>query len=116
MDADQPSPPQCLDPFVHHLRDETAPTCKESAASMAPPSDDSPSPALLERLSTDLRASFLQVRNRLPSHMRNIAFGSRGLGWTPIVITQLGDVLVELSDVFSRPQPILAPTPCSPSR
>ena len=27
-DADQPSPPQCLDPFVHHLRNDTAPTRK----------------------------------------------------------------------------------------
>ena len=25
-------PPQCLDPFIHHLRDETIPPCDESEA------------------------------------------------------------------------------------
>ena len=43
--------------------------------------------------------------------MREIAFDLRGLGWTPTVITRLGDVLAEFSDVFSK-----SPTdfgPCS---
>ena len=35
-DADQLLPPlQYLDPFVHHLRDETVPPCDESEASLA---------------------------------------------------------------------------------
>ena len=59
MDADQLLlPPQCWHPFVHHLRDEPAPTCDESAASSAAPTYRSPSPALLERLSVDQRLSF----------------------------------------------------------
>ena len=107
MGADPLSPPQCLDPFVRHLRDETAPTREEFGASSAPPVDHNPSPALLERLSTDQRTSFLQVWNRLPSHMREIAFDLRGLGWTPTVITQSGDALAEFSDVFSKSPAVL---------
>ena len=38
------------------------------------------------------------------AHARNLAYDLRGLGWTPTVITQLGDVLAELSDVFSNLQ------------
>ena len=84
---------------LHHLRDETAPTCDDSAASSAPPIDRSPSPALL-RLSIDQRSSFLQTWTHLPPHMHEIAFDLHGPGWTPAVITQLGDVLVEFPDVF----------------
>ena len=75
MGAGQPPPPQRLYPFVRHLRGETAPTREESAASSAPPPTDCPpSPAVLERLSTDQRTSNPHVRNRLPSHRREIVF------------------------------------------
>ena len=87
---------------MHHLRDETAPTREEYTTSSVPPADRPPSLALLERLSTDQRTSFLPICNRLPSHMREIAFELHGLGWTPTVITQLGDVLAEFSDKFSK--------------
>ena len=90
-------PPQYLDPFVHHLRDETVPPCDESEASLAQPTYRSPSPTLLERLSADQRSSFLEQ-----PHMREIAFNSHGPGWTSAVITQLGEVLAEFSDVFSK--------------
>ena len=67
MDADQLlPPPQCLDPFVHHLRHEAILPCDESDASSAQCTYRSPSPALLERLSADQRLSFLQKWNRLP--------------------------------------------------
>ena len=75
MDADQLlPPPQCLDPFIHHLRDETVPSCDEPEASLAQPTFRAPSLALLERLSTDQRSSFLQTWNRLPLHTREITF------------------------------------------
>ena len=80
-DADQLLPPlQYLDPFVHHLRDETVPPCDESEASLAQPTYRSPSPTLLERLSADQRSSFLGTWNRLPPHMREIAFDLHGHG------------------------------------
>ena len=34
--------------------------------------------------------------------MRTMVFELRGFSWTPTFITQLGDVLAELSDVFSK--------------
>ena len=34
--------------------------------------------------------------------MREIAFNLHGPGWTSAVITQLGEVLAEFSDVFSK--------------
>ena len=75
MDADQPlPPPQCLDPFIHNLRDETIPSWDESEASLAQPTYRAPSTALFERLSTDQRSSFLQTWNRLPLHTREITF------------------------------------------
>ncbi|MEP5732608.1 MAG: hypothetical protein ABJL67_24925, partial [Sulfitobacter sp.] len=78
------------------------PTREELAIPSTPSVNHPPSPALLERLSTDQRTSSLQVWNCLPLHMREIAFDLRGLGWTPTIITQLGDVLVEFFDVFSK--------------
>ena len=103
MDADQLlPPPQCLDPFIHRLRDETIPPCDESEASLAQTTYRAPSTPLLERLSTDQRSSFLQTWNRLPSHMREITFDLHGPGWTPTIILQLGEVLAELLNVFSK--------------
>ena len=95
-------PPQFLDPFVHHLRDETVPPYDESEASSAQPTYHFPPPTLLERLSADQRSSFLATSNRFPPHMREIAFDLHGPGWTSVVVTQLGEVLAEFSDVFLK--------------
>ena len=62
----------------------------------------SPSPALLERLSPEQRASLLRVWARLPLHLRQVAFDLHGTDWTPEPIEQLGGVLCEVSDVFSK--------------
>ena len=103
MDADQLlPPPQCLDPFIHHLRDETVPSCDESEASLAQPTYRSTSPTLLERLSADHRSSLLETWNRLSPHMREITLDLHGPGWMSAVITQVGEVLAEFSDVFSK--------------
>lgn len=103
MDADQIlPPPQYRDPFVHHLRNETARTCDKFADSSSSPTYRTSSPALLERLSTDQRSSFPQTCNRLPSHMHETAFYLDGPGSTMADITQLGEVLPEFSDVLSK--------------
>jgi len=52
-------------------------------------------------LNSDQRSSFLSVWNRLPPHLRDIAFDLHDPGWTPTVIEQLGDVLCDFPDVFS---------------
>ena len=62
----------------------------------------SPSPALLERLTPEQRASFLRVWERLPSHLRAVAFDLHSPGWTPLAIEQLGDVLCDFADVSSK--------------
>ena len=108
-------PHQCLDPFVKNLRDETVPPCDESEASLAQPTYHAPSTAVLERLSVDQRSGFLRTWNRLPPHMREITFDLHGPGWTPAIIIQLGEILAEFSDVFSKPQQNSAPAPCFPS-
>ena len=46
----------------------------------------SPSPALLERLTPEQCASFLRVWERLPPHLRAVAFDLHGPGWTPLSI------------------------------
>ena len=89
-------------PFHCHLRDEIIPACDESEASLAQSTYRAPSTALLERLNTDQRSSFLQTWNRLPPQMREITFDLHGPGWTPAIILQLDEVLAELSDVFSK--------------
>ena len=55
--------------------------------------------------------------------MREIAFDLRGLGWTPTVITQLGDVLaefsrrvLEVSYRFWLPPPAPLQDNCSPEQ
>ena len=102
-DADQLlPPPQCLDPFIRHLRNEAVPPCDESEASLAQPTYRSLSPALLERLSADQHSSFLATWNRLPPRMRVIMFDLHGPGWTAAVITHAGVILAEFSDVFSK--------------
>ena len=62
----------------------------------------SPSPALLARLTTEQRASFLRVWERLPSHLRAVAFDLHGPGWNPLAIEQLVDVICNFGDVFSE--------------
>ena len=57
---------------------------------------------MLERLTPEQRASFLHVWERLPSHLRAVAFDLHGPGWTPLAIEQLGDVICDFADVFSR--------------
>ena len=65
------------------------------------PTPTAPCPELLARLNADERSSFLQLWGRLPPYLRDIAFDLHGTGWSPSVITALGDVLCELPGVFS---------------
>ena len=74
----------------------SSPDAGEAASVVTPPS-----PALLERLNSDQRFSFLRVWARLPPHLREVAFGLHDPGWTPPVIEQVGDVLCEFPEVFS---------------
>ena len=62
----------------------------------------SPSPALLEHLTPEQRGSFLRVWERLPSHLWAVAFDLHGPGWTPLAMEQLGDVLCDFADAFSK--------------
>ncbi|CAB1104650.1 unnamed protein product [Ectocarpus sp. CCAP 1310/34] len=55
----------------------------------------------LNLLGNALQRSFSRVWDKLPCHLREISFNLHGPGWTPEVITQLGDVLCEYHDVFS---------------
>ena len=84
----------------------SAVTAPPLAAVAAPAS---PSPALLERLTPEQRASFLCVWERLPSHLRAVAFDLHGPGWTPLAIEQLGGVL--LLTFFPSPRRILVLVP-----
>ena len=63
-----------------------------------------PSPALLKRLNSDQRTSFLRIWARLPPNLTEIAFDLHDPGWTPPAIEQLGDVLCEFPDVFFTPK------------
>ena len=62
----------------------------------------SPSPALLWRLTSEQRASFLRAWERLPTHLCAVAFDFHGPDWIPLAIEQLGDVLCDFPDVFSK--------------
>ena len=95
-------PPQCPDPFVHHLRREPVLPCYETEASLAQPINRSPSHTRFERLTAGEHSSVLETLNRLPPHMRKISFDLHGSCWTSAVITQLGEVLAEFSDVLSK--------------
>ena len=44
----------------------------------------------------------LRVWTRLPLHLRKVAFDLRGIDWTREAIEQMGDVLREFPDVFSK--------------
>ena len=66
-----------------------------------PPSDDRVSySTLLDCVNPGYRTVFLKEWNRLPTHVREIAFGLNDPGWMPAVITGLGDILAEFPDVF----------------
>ena len=62
----------------------------------------SPSPALIGRLTPEQHASLLRVWERLPSHLRAVAFDLHGPGWTRLAIEQLGSALCDFADVFSK--------------
>ena len=92
-DVSEPHPGQFPDGQVSAVR--SSPDTGEADTVTAP------SPTLLKRLNSDQRSSFLSVWDRLPPHLREIAFDLHDPGRTPPVIAQLGDVLCEFPDVFS---------------
>ena len=92
----RPSGPSSDPPGVTPVSAVTASPLTAAAATT------SPSPALLERLTPEQRASFLRVCERLQSHLRAVAFDLHGPGWIPSAIEQLGDILCDYADVFSK--------------
>ena len=60
-----------------------------------------PSPTLMEHLNPAQCSAFLWVWALLPTHLREIVFDLHDPGWDPPTIRQLGDVLCDVSDVFS---------------
>ena len=62
----------------------------------------STSPALIERLTPKQHASFMRVWERLPSHLRAVAFDRHGPDWALLAIEQLGDTLCDFPGVFSK--------------
>ena len=85
--VDRSSSPYSDPPGVTPVSAVTAPPL----AAVAAPA--SPSPALLERLTPEQRASFLRVWERPPLLLRAVLFDLHGPGWTPLAIEELGDVL-----------------------
>ena len=85
----------------HHLRADglaatgSPPVDAPSADASHPPED------LMNRLGEGQRSSFAAVWQKLPAFLREIKFDFHGPGWTPKVITDLGDLLSEFSGVFS---------------
>ena len=77
-----------------------SPVSAVSVSSLAAPA--SPSPALLERLNPEQRASFLRAWARLPLHLEEFGFYLHGTDWNPEAIVQLGGVLCEFPGVFSK--------------
>ena len=65
------------------------------------PTPKTPCPKLLECLRDDQRTSFLRLWDQPPLHLRDITFNLHGSGWSPSVITALGDVLCEFPGFFS---------------
>ena len=70
---------------------EVSPVSAVTASPLAAPA--SPSPALLERLNPEQRASFLRVWARLLLHLRGVAFDLHDTDRTPEAIKHLGGVL-----------------------
>ena len=79
----------------------SAVTASPLAAAVATASP-SLSPAMLERLTPEQRTSFLRVWERLPSHLRAVAFGLCCPDWSPIAVEQLGDVLCNFADALYK--------------
>ena len=89
-----PNPGQTLDSQVSTVASST------NAEGIAP-AVSPPTPALMERLNPARRSAFLRVWARLPPHLREIAFNLHDRCWDPPTIEQLGDVLCDVSVVFS---------------
>ena len=93
---------------VHALHDNIPVADDGLPPTNSSPTPRAPCPKLLKRLSGQQRTSFLCLWDQFPLHLRDIAFDLRGSGWTPSVITALGDVLCGFTDVSSKPRLILA--------
>ena len=78
------------------------------------PTPKTPCPKLLECLRDDQRTSFLRLWDQPPLHLRDITFNLHGSGWSPSVITALGDVLCEFHDVFSASEIDFGSCPLTP--
>ncbi len=90
------------DPFVYNLHERPDGSAEDVPDASSPDtSRSSPPTTLLERLTPDQRTSFSAMWEALPPHLREITFNLQGPGWTPEVITDLGNVLREYHDVFS---------------
>ena len=93
-------PPSTTD--VHALHDNIPVANDGLPSTNSPPMPKTPCPELLERLNDDQRISFFRLWDQLSLHLRDITFDLHGPGWSPSVITALGDVLCEFPDVFSK--------------
>ena len=84
--------------FPLHQEEFVYPTVerKDGSDVKTPPS------TLLERFDSQQRDAFLEMWERIPSHLHDICFDLQGPGWTPSVISALGDVLVQYQNRFSR--------------
>ena len=80
----------------------------------SPPDDRTLNPALLDLLITDQRPTSVKGWNRVPTHVREIAFGLNGPDWTLDIITQLSGILADYPVVFSKSSTDLGS--CSPLR
>ena len=94
----RPSGPSSDPPGVTPVSAVTASPLAAAAATA------SPSLALLKRLTSEKRASFLGVLECLPSHLRAVTFDLHDPGLNPLSIESLGDVLCDFADVFSQPK------------
>ena len=90
-------------------QDSTAPPQDQSCGTLVgnvriaeAPEPEPPPAELLGRLDEKQRDAFVEVWDRLPSHLRTINFDLVGSDWSPEVIRQLGDVLVQYEGGFSK--------------
>ena len=61
-----------------------------------------PPSSVLNRMDSSQQDAFREIWKRIPHHLRDIRFNLEGPGWTPEVISALGDVLVRYESRFSR--------------
>lgn len=92
-------PPTTTD--VHALHNNMPLADVAASPTDNPPTPKTPCPMLLERVSDDQQRSLLLVWYHLLLHLRSIMFDLHGSGWSPAVITALGDVFCDFPDVFS---------------